>query len=45
MGTIVSALASGYSFEITNALRSDAKWYLGVIVVTVAGYLISIVYL
>ncbi len=44
MGAIVSAVASGDSFEITNALRSDAKWYLGVIVVALGGYLVSLVY-
>ncbi len=44
MGAIVSALASGDSFEITNALRSDAKWYLGVVICVVAGLLVSFIY-
>ena len=44
MGTILSAFASQDSFEITNALRSDAKWYLGVIILLVAGYAIAVIY-
>ncbi|WP_227270101.1 TRAP transporter small permease [Roseobacter weihaiensis] len=44
MGTILSALASQDSFEITNSMRSDAKWYLGVIAVAIGGYLVSLVY-
>ncbi|GFE50809.1 hypothetical protein So717_25620 [Roseobacter cerasinus] len=44
MGTILSALASQDSFEITNALRSDAKWYLGVIALIIGGYLVSMIY-
>lgn len=44
IGTILSALASQDSFEITNALRSDAKWYLGVVVVAIGGYLVSLMY-
>ncbi|MFK7867892.1 MAG: TRAP transporter small permease [Roseobacter sp.] len=44
MGTILAAFASGDSFEITNALRSDAKWYLGLILMVAGGYLISMIY-
>lgn len=44
MGAILSAVASGDSFEITNALRSDSKWYLGVIVVALGGYIVSVIY-
>ncbi|MEP2641804.1 TRAP transporter small permease subunit [Roseobacter sp.] len=44
IGTIFSALASQDSFEITNALRADAKWYLGVIVLIISGYGVSVIY-
>lgn len=44
MGTILSALASQDSFEISNALSSDAAWYLGLIALLVGGYLISLIY-
>ena len=44
MGTIISAVASQDSFEITNALRSDAKWPLGLIIMLVGGFLISLIY-
>ncbi len=44
MGTIISAVASQDSFEISNALRSNAKWPLGLIVMLVGGYLISMIY-
>lgn len=44
MGAIVSAMASGDSFEITNALRSDAKWPLGLITMLIGGYLLSVIY-
>ncbi|MGZ2256472.1 TRAP transporter small permease [Roseobacter sp. A03A-229] len=44
MGTILSAIASQDSFEITNALRLDAKWYLGTIALIIGGYLVSLIY-
>ncbi len=44
MGTILAAIASQDSFEITNALRSDAKWYLGLILMVIGGLLISAIY-
>lgn len=44
MGTILSAIASQDSFEITNALRLDAKWYLGTIALIIGGYLVSVIY-
>ena len=44
IGTIFSALASQDSFEIRNALRSNAIWFLRVIVLLLAGILISWIY-
>ncbi|MEM6562852.1 MAG: TRAP transporter small permease subunit [Pseudomonadota bacterium] len=44
MGAIIAAVASGDSFEITNALRSDAKWYLGIIVMVVGGLAVAGIY-
>ena len=44
MGTILSALASQDSFEISNALSSDAAWYLGLITLVIGGYVISLIY-
>ncbi|MEM1351738.1 MAG: TRAP transporter small permease subunit [Pseudomonadota bacterium] len=44
MGAIVAAVASGDSFEITNALRSDAKWFLGALVTVLGGVIIAFVY-
>jgi TRAP-type C4-dicarboxylate transport system permease small subunit len=44
MGAILSAVASQDSFEITNALRSDAKWYLAVVIMVVGGLLVSALY-
>lgn len=44
MWAIIAAVGSGDSFEITNALRSNSKWYLGVIVVVVMGLLVSFIY-
>jgi TRAP-type C4-dicarboxylate transport system permease small subunit len=44
MGAILAAFASQDSFEITNALRSDAKWYLAVIIMVIGGLLVSAIY-
>ncbi|WP_299684066.1 TRAP transporter small permease subunit [uncultured Tateyamaria sp.] len=44
IGTIFSAVWSQDSFEIRNALRSDAFWWIGVVVCLVGGYLVSLVY-
>ncbi|WP_299779194.1 TRAP transporter small permease [uncultured Roseobacter sp.] len=44
MGAIISAVASQDSFEISNALRSDATWLLGIIIMLAGGYLISLIY-
>lgn len=44
MGTILSALASRDSFEISGALRSNAAWYLGTIALIVGGYIVSLIY-
>ncbi|WP_300018599.1 TRAP transporter small permease [uncultured Roseobacter sp.] len=44
MGAILSAVASQDSFEISNALRSDATWLLGIIIMLAGGYLISLIY-
>ena len=44
MGTILSAVASQDSFEISNALRSDAKWYLGVIIMVAGGLIVAAIY-
>ncbi|MEX0282731.1 MAG: TRAP transporter small permease [Arenibacterium sp.] len=44
IGAIFSALASQDSFEIRNALRSSAAWYLGGITLVLAGVLVSWVY-
>jgi TRAP-type C4-dicarboxylate transport system permease small subunit len=44
MGAILSAVAAGDSFEISNALRSDAKWYLGIIVIVVGGLVVASIY-
>ena len=44
MGTILSAVASQDSFEISNALKSNSKWYLGVIIVAAMGYIVALIY-
>jgi TRAP-type C4-dicarboxylate transport system permease small subunit len=44
MGTILSAVASQDSFEISAALRSSAKWYLGIIVLVAGGLIVAAIY-
>ncbi len=44
MGAIISAIASQDSFEISNAMGSDAIWPLGLIVMLFGGYLLSVIY-
>lgn len=44
IGTIISALATMDSFEISDALRSDAVWILGVIALVIGGYLVALIY-
>lgn len=44
MGAILSALASQDSFEIKDALRSDAMWLFGAVIMLVGGFLISLIY-
>ncbi|WP_375230270.1 TRAP transporter small permease [Roseobacter sp. S98] len=44
MGTIISAVASQDSFEISGALRSNATWPLGLIIMLGGGFFISLLY-
>lgn len=44
IGAIFSALMSQDSFEIRNALRSNAAWYLGAITLVVVGLVVSWIY-
>jgi TRAP-type C4-dicarboxylate transport system permease small subunit len=44
IGAIFSALISQDSFEIRNALRSNAAWYLGAVTLVVFGMLIAWLY-
>ncbi|MBV2361618.1 TRAP transporter small permease subunit [Thalassococcus sp. CAU 1522] len=44
VGAIVSALLSMESFTIRNALRSDAAWVLGIVVLLIGGYLVAALY-
>ncbi|MEM1234595.1 MAG: TRAP transporter small permease, partial [Pseudomonadota bacterium] len=41
---ILAALGTQDSFEIRNALRSDAAWLLGVIVAIVGGIGVALIY-
>jgi TRAP-type C4-dicarboxylate transport system permease small subunit len=44
IGAILSAVASQDSFEISNALRPDATWYLAIIIMVVGGLIVATIY-
>ncbi|MDA7425529.1 TRAP transporter small permease [Thalassococcus lentus] len=44
ISAIFAALMSQDSFEIRNALRSDATWWLGIVALLIGGWLVSVVY-
>lgn len=44
LGAIVTAFASQDSFEIRNALRSDAAWIAGTIATTIGGLIVFLIY-
>lgn len=44
IGAIFSALLSQDSFEIQNALQSDAAWIVGVVVAALGGLLVMVIY-
>lgn len=44
IGNIFSALASRDSFEIRNALKADAAWYLGAITTLLGGFIVMHIY-
>lgn len=44
MSAIFSALMSQDSWEIRNALRSDAAWWLGVVALLIGGYIVALIY-
>lgn len=44
IGAIISAFASQDSFEIRNALRSEAAWIVGAVITTLGGFLVMAIY-
>ena len=44
IGAIFTALMSQDSFEIRNALRSNATWWLGLVTLLICGYIVAWIY-